>query len=135
MKCCVWMCLVVVAAGPVRAGDTNPPARPPVAAVRPPVADPMTIQLPDMKFRQATVPEIIDWIRDQSIAADPAGVGLSLVLKDDAKGTLAATRLTLGLTRPTVRRALELLATSANLYIRRDARAVVIEPSKVVIGR
>lgn len=130
-----WVCVVLAAAAPAWGGDTNSPVRPPSAPAAARVADPLRIQLPDMDFRQATVVEIVDWIRDQSIQADPAGVGLSVVLKDDARGTLAATRLTLGLTRPTVQRALELLAASANLYIRRDARAVVIEPSKAVIGR
>ena len=136
MKSCLWICAALAAAGLVRAEPTNPPARPPA---RPPVAraavaDPMMLQLPDMEFRQATVTEIVDWIRDRSIEADPGGVGLSVILKDDAKGTLARTRLTLGLKRPTVKRALDLLASTANLYIRRDARALVIEPSKNVAG-
>ncbi len=135
MMRCACLCAALAAAGLARGGGTNAPARPPPPAAAVRAVDPLGIRLPDMDFRQAPVVEIVDWIREESAKADPAGIGLSVVLKDDARGTIAATRLTLGLTRPTVQRALDLLATSANLYIRRDARAVVIEPSKAVIGR
>ncbi len=134
MKRCVGIVVLLAAAGTVSAVETNAPARPPP----PPVAamfDPMLLPLPDMNFRQATVPEIVEWIREKSIAADPGGNGINLLLKDNAKGVLASTRLTLTLTKPTVRRALDLLASSANLYIRRDSRVTVIEPSQQVIGR
>ncbi|MBM4156208.1 MAG: hypothetical protein FJ221_14455 [Lentisphaerae bacterium] len=134
MKRCLWMVAVLAVADTVRAGPTNPPARPPPPSARVAAADPMMLQLPDMEFRQATVSEIVEWIRDRSIEADPGGVGLSVILKDDAKGTMARTRLTLGLKRPTVKRALDLLASTANLYLRRDARVLVIEPSKNVAG-
>ena len=133
MKRCLWM-VAACAVGTALAGPTNPPARPPPPSARVAVADPMMLQLPDMEFRQATVSEIVEWIRDRSIEADPGGAGLSVILKDDAKGTMARTRLTLGLKRPTVKRALDLLASTANLYLRRDARVLVIEPSKNVAG-
>ncbi len=113
--------------GPSEKAGTNPPAH---RAVRP-VADPFDLELPDMNFRQAPLSEILDWIRDRSRDADPAGVGVSLILKDDARGTLAATPLTLRLTRPTVRRALDLLATTAGLYIRRERHVAVIERSRI----
>lgn len=108
---------------------TNPPPSP---AVRP-LADPFDLELPDMNFRQAPLAEILDWIRDRSREADPAGVGVSLILKDDARGTLAATPLTLRLTRPTVRRALDLLATTAGLYIRRERNVAIIERSRLAV--
>ncbi len=115
--------------GPPETPRTNPP---PPRAVRP-LTDPFDLELPDMNFRQAPLAEILDWIRDRSREADPSGVGVSLILKDDARGTLAATTLTLRLTRPTVRRALDLLATTAGLYIRRERNVAVIERSRITV--
>ena len=134
MKIRLWLYAALATAGLARAEPAPPPARTAAPPARVAVADPMMLQLPDLEFRQATVTEIVDWIRDRSVEADPGGVGLSIVVKDDAKGTMARTRLTLGLKRPTVKRALDLLASTANLYIRRDSRAIVIEPSKNVVG-
>jgi len=124
-----WLA-VSMATGAAEPGGTNPP--PAAPAVRP-LADPFELELPDMNFRQAQLSVILDWIRDRSREADPAGVGVNLILKDDARGTLGATPLTLRLTRPTVRRALDLLATTAGLYIRRDGNVAIIERSRVAV--
>ncbi|OQW97327.1 MAG: hypothetical protein BWK77_01970 [Verrucomicrobia bacterium A1] len=121
---------VAVAAETPPAPAPKPPPKPAVA-----VTDPMEIQLPDMQFRQATVAEIIDWIQARSVEADPAGVGANLLFKDDPKRPVGTTRLTLSLARPTVRRALDLLASVATLHVRQDARVIVITPSQTVIGR
>lgn len=132
-----WFVAVVSASAcMVVAAESTPPPRPappPRAAAA--VTDPMEIQLPDMQFRQATVAEIIDWIQTKSVEADPAGVGANLLFKDDSKRPVGAIRLTLALTRPTVRRALDLLASVATLHVRQDARAIVVTPSQTVIGR
>lgn len=95
----------------------------------------MELALPDMNFRQAPLRQIIEWIREKSIAADPAGVGANLILKDDPDGASGDMRLTLHVTAPTVRRALNLLATAAGLYVRRDGAAIVIERSAAAAQR
>lgn len=125
----VGACLAVAA----EPSPTPAPKPPPTPA--PAVTDPMEIQLPDMQFRQATVAEILEWIQARSVEADPAGVGANLLFKDDPKRPVGGTRLTLSLTRPTVRRALDLLASVATLHVRQDSRVIVITPSQTVIGR
>ncbi|MCX7817896.1 MAG: hypothetical protein N2652_01590 [Kiritimatiellae bacterium] len=123
--CWLLVCALAAAQGPAHAGSpvpSPPPARTPTGAFE--------LELPDMHFRQAPLAEILAWIRDRSREADPEGVGVNLILKDDAAGTLGAMRLTLRLTRPTVRQALELLATTAGLYIRRERNVAVIERSR-----
>lgn len=130
------LAIAAVSAWAAVAAET-PLAPPPKPLPKPAavVTDPMEIELPDMQFRQATVAEIIEWIQARSVEADPAGVGANLLFKDDPKRPVGATRLTVALTRPTVRRALGLLASAATLHVRQDARAIVIAPSQAVIGR
>ncbi len=107
---------------------------------RPPISVPssargLSIQLPDANFRDTPLREIINWIRMESVAADPAGVGVNLILKDDPDGRLGSTRLTIRMTRPTVQDLLRRLSTTVGLYVRVDAHAIVIERAQAVSAR
>lgn len=112
----------------------------PAAPVRPPRPPTLafkvhTIVLPDMNFRNATLSQIVDFIVDRSREADPEGVGVSIIVKDDARGTLRNRRLTLNLRKPTIEEAFRLLSSAAGLTLRIDRSAVVVEVDTDVIVR
>lgn len=92
-----------------------------------------TLVLPDLNFRNASLPEVADFIVEQSRAADPEGVGVSIILKDDARGTLRSRRLTIGVKKPTIENALRLLSSAAGLLVRIDPGAIVIENDTDVV--
>ena len=92
-----------------------------------------TLRLPDLEFRNATVSEVVDFIVTHSREADPEGTGVSIILKDNARGTVGSHRLTMSVAKPTVEHALKLLATTAELYVRVEASAVILEPSTNVV--
>ena len=94
-----------------------------------------TLVLPDLNFRNASLPEVTDFIVEQSRAADPEGVGVSIILKDDARGTLRSRRLTIGVKKPTLEYALRILSSAAGLLVRIDRSAIVIENDTDVIRR
>ena len=134
--------VMVIAAAVAAHGATNAPPGPAKSptveiAVAPGPAKParslqqkMTaLVLPEMAFRSAPVPEILQWIMDRSAEVDPEKTGVNIIVKDDAQQSIGKHRLTLNLKAPTVDQALKLLATTAGLYIRVDERAVVVERS------
>ena len=92
-----------------------------------------SILLPDRVFRDVPVVEILETVGADSVGADPEGVGVSLIVLDNAAGTLADQRITITLRGLTVERALRLLAAAAELHLRVDANAVVVTPSTHVI--
>ena len=92
-----------------------------------------TLRLPDLEFRNATVSEVVDFIVAKSRETDPEGTGVSIIVKDNAKGTVGSHRLTMSVAKPTVEHALKLLATTAELYVRVEASAVILEPSTNVV--
>ena len=94
-----------------------------------------TLVLPDLDFRNAPLSAVTDFIVEQSRAADPEGVGVSIILKDDARGTLRSRRLTIGVKKPTIESALRLLSSAAGLLVRIDPGAIVIENDTDVIRR
>jgi len=92
------------------------------------------IVLPDRVIRDQSVTEILEAIAEDSVKADPQGVGVSIVVRDDDAGTMARRRLTLTFRGATVERALRLVAAAAALRLQFDAGAVVVTPSKNVVG-
>ena len=91
------------------------------------------LTLPDRAFRDAPALEILRYIEEESRRADPAGVGVNLVVMDDADRRLERTRLTLALRSATVERALRLVASAAALTLRVEENAVVLTPSKTAV--
>lgn len=92
------------------------------------------IVLPDRVIRDQPVTEILEAIAVDSVNADPEGVGISIIIRDDAAGAMAGRRLTLTFRGATVERALRLVAAAAALRMQFDANAVVVTPSKNVVG-
>lgn len=94
------------------------------------------IRIPSINFRDATVREAIDFIKQRSIAldteeSDPNRKGINIVLKLDPTlaGADAGTRITLALTDVPLGEALRYIATAANLKIKVEPYAVAIVPT------
>lgn len=123
--------------GPAKPAAAVPAPAAPVRPARPPTlaSKVHTIVLPDMNFRNAPLSEIVDFIVDRSREADPEGVGVSIIVKDDARGTLRNRRLTISLRKPTIEEAFRLLSSAAGLTLRIDRSAVVVEVDTDVIVR
>ena len=85
-----------------------------------------SIVLPDLVFRETPVTEIVEFVSEKSREVDPEGVGVSILLK--LKPGVPVKKLTLTIHHPTVERALELIASAADLNMRIDRSAVVLEP-------
>ncbi len=92
------------------------------------------ITLPDRFFRDEPVSEILRYIEEESARADPDGVGIPLVVMDNEQCRVERTRLTLTFRGVTVEEALRLVAAAAALSLRIEESAVVIAPSKNVVG-
>jgi general secretion pathway protein D len=94
------------------------------------------IRIPSINFRDATVREAIDFIKQRSVAldteeSDPNRKGINIVLKLDPTlaGADAGTRITLALTDVPLGEALRYIATAANLKIKVEPYAVAIVPT------
>ncbi len=92
------------------------------------------ILLPDRVIRDQPVTAILVAIADDSVKADPNGVGVSIIVRDDDAGSMARRRLTLTFRSLTVERALRLLAAAAALRLQFDPNAIIVTPSKNVVG-
>ncbi|MEO6847971.1 MAG: Amuc_1098 family type IV pilus outer membrane protein [Chthoniobacterales bacterium] len=94
-----------------------------------------SIIIPRIDFRETTVKEAIDFIKQRAAAldtaeSDPSKKGVNIFLKLDPTAIAAesATRITLSLTDIPLREALGYIATSANLKIKVEPYAVAIVP-------
>lgn len=104
-----------------------------------------TIIIPSVSFRDTTIREAVDFIKQRSIAldtseSDSSRKGINIVLKlDPSQGGETGTRITLGLTNVPLRTALEYIAQAANLKIKVEPYAVAIvplnEPTDILITK
>lgn len=92
------------------------------------------IVLPDREVRDQSVVDILTAIADASVQADPEGVGVNIVIRDDAAGSMAGRRLTLLFRAMTVERALRLIASAAALQLQFEPNAVIVSPSRRTVG-
>lgn len=104
------------------------------------------IRIPSINFRDATIREAIDFIKQRSIALDtaepdPNRRGINIVLKLDPSmaSADAGTRITLALTDVPLGEALRYIATAANLKVKVEPYAVAVvplnEPTDVLITK
>ena len=83
------------------------------------------IIIPKIEFRQATVVEGLDFLRQRSLQLDPdkSGVVIILVASDKAKGT----KFDLSLTNVSVADAVKYVAIAADLEMTRDGEAFILK--------
>ena len=104
------------------------------------------IRIPSINFRDATIREAIDFIKQRSVALDteepdPNRRGINIVLKLDPTlaGSDAGTRITLALTDVPLGEALRYIATAANLKVKVEPFAVAVvpinEPTDVLVTK
>ena len=91
------------------------------------------IIIPRIDFRDATVREALDFIRQRAAAldtleSDPTRKGINVVLKLPPDSPEAATRITLSLTDVPLRAAIDYIARAANLKLKVEPFAVVVVP-------
>jgi len=93
------------------------------------------IRIPSINFREATVREALDFIKQRSKALDTQEPdenkrGINIVLKLDPSNAAAgaSTRITLALTDVPLGEALRYIATAANLKIKVEPYAVAVVP-------
>lgn len=89
--------------------------------------------IPRIDFRDATVREALDFIRQRAAAldtleTDPTRKGINVVLKLPPDSPEAATRITLSLTDVPLRAAIDYVARAANLKLKVEPFAVVVVP-------
>lgn len=92
------------------------------------------IILPDREIRDQSVTDILALIAEESVQADPEGVGVNIVIRDDPAGCMANRRLTLMFRAMTVERALQLIASAAALQLQFEPNAVIVSPSRRTVG-
>lgn len=91
------------------------------------------IIIPKIDFRDATVREALDFIKQRaasldSVEQDPAKKGLNIVLKLAPDAAESASRITLSLTDVPLRAAIDYVARAANLKLKVEPYAVVVVP-------
>ena len=89
------------------------------------------ILIPKVEFRDATVREAIDFIKQRAAALDtsePKGVNVVLKLDPAAEAAESMSRITLQLSQVPLRAALEYIATAAGLKVKVEPYAVAIVP-------
>ncbi|HEY5792429.1 MAG TPA: Amuc_1098 family type IV pilus outer membrane protein [Chthoniobacterales bacterium] len=89
------------------------------------------IIIPKVEFRDATVREALDFIKQRAAALDtsePKGVNIVLKLDPAAEAAESMSRITLQLTQVPLRAALEYIATAAGLKVKVEPYAVAIVP-------
>lgn len=94
-------------------------------------AEPLSVKLdelilPDLAFRRAPLKEIIDYVVEQSRELDPEGVGVNVILK--LPESIQKQEFTLSIRKASVRRVIHLIAAVADLHLRIESYAVVLEP-------
>ena len=102
------------------------------------------ITIPKIDFRDATVREALDFIRQRAatldtLETDPTRKGVNIVLKLPADSPEASSRITLSLTDVPLRAAIDYVARAANLKPKIEPFAVVVvpqsEPTDVLITK
>ena len=102
------------------------------------------IIIPRIDFRDATVREALDFIRQRAAAldtleSDPTRKGINVVLKLAPDSLEAATRITLSLTDVPLRAAIDYVARAANLKLKVEPFAVVVvlqsEPIDILVTK
>ncbi len=91
------------------------------------------IRIPSINFREATVREALDFIKQRSrdlddSEPDPNRRGINIVLKLDQASADAGQRITLSLTDVPLREALNYIATAASLKTKVEPYAVAVVP-------
>ncbi len=92
-----------------------------------------TIRIPSIDFREATVREALDFLKQRSRdldtdEPDPNRRGINIVLKLDPASADAGQRITLSLTDVPLREALNYIATAASLKTKVEPYAVAVVP-------
>ncbi len=98
------------------------PAQPAGAALKRAAA----IILPKLDFRDATLSEALDFLREKSAALDPERKGVNLVLMPAAKG--GAPQITLSLSEVPLSEALRYIAALAGYEVTADEHAITLRP-------
>ncbi len=102
------------------------------------------IIIPKIDFRDATVREALDYIKQRaasldSVEQDPARKGINIVLKLSPDAPESASRITLSLTDVPLRAAIDYVARAANLKLKVEPYSVVVvpqsEPTDVMITK
>jgi len=102
------------------------------------------IIIPKIDFRDATVREALDFIKQRAasldiVDQDPARKGINIVLKLAPDAVEATSRITLSLTDVPLRAAIDYVARAANLKLKVEPYSVVIvpqsEPTDVLITK
>lgn len=102
------------------------------------------INIPRIDFREATVREALDFIKQRAAALDtvepdPTRKGINIVLKLAPDAPEAASRITLSLTDVPLRAAIDYVARAANLKLKVEPYSVVVvpqnEPTDVLITK
>jgi beta-lactamase regulating signal transducer with metallopeptidase domain len=116
--------LVLCATAQLRGADEKPMAPPYQGGTLRDKA--RAIILPQVKFRDASLQQAVEYLQAKAIELDPQHAGLNLVIEkpDLDKGTL----ITLDLTNVPVSEALSYLASLSNRVMRYEAQATVIAP-------
>ena len=102
------------------------------------------IIIPKIDFRDATVREALDFIKQRassldSVEQDPARKGINIVLKLAPDAAESGSRITLSLTDVPLRAAIDYVARAANLKLKVEPYSVVVvpqsEPTDVLITK
>ncbi|MFZ4777105.1 MAG: Amuc_1098 family type IV pilus outer membrane protein [Terrimicrobiaceae bacterium] len=102
------------------------------------------ITIPKIDFRDATVREALDFIKQRaasldSVEQDPARKGINIVLKLSPDAPESSSRITLSLTDVPLRAAIDYVARAANLKLKVEPYSVVVvpqsEPTDILITK
>ncbi|MEI9898235.1 MAG: LptA/OstA family protein [Chthoniobacter sp.] len=83
------------------------------------------IIIPKIETREATLPEMLDFLHAKAIEFDPEKTGVNIVLQP---GTESDARITVSLTNIPLSEALRYTASLANLQVRAEPNALVLAP-------
>ena len=102
------------------------------------------IVIPRIDFRDATIREALDFIKQRAVALDtteqdPSRRGINIVLKAAADSPEASARITLSLNDIPLRAAIDYVAKAANLKLKIEPHAVAVvpqsEPTDILITK
>ena len=122
--------IVIQPAGVKTAASGGASAPVPVASSEEPQEGPAltkakTIIFPKIEFREASLPEILDFLRVKSKELDPEKIGVNLVIKP---GTTSDAKISLSLTNIPLLEAVHYVVSLADLEYRVQPNAIVIQP-------
>jgi len=122
---CATAALTLCAAAQLRAADAGPGTTPASDSGKL-AARAESIILPAVKFKEARLPEILQFLQAQSIKLDPQHVGLSLVIAEPDYEKMSA--ITLDLHHVPMSEVLKYVAALSNRVVRYDAAAIILSP-------